>query len=118
MDRLSHRDYEGAYVFPPTPGVFKWVLGLDFASLYPTTQRQFNISPDTYLFTDKNYTPKENEIKTASGAVFTKEFEGFLPKILTDFYAQRKMHKKYMKNAYQKATELEMVLEERLKNEK
>lgn len=118
MDRQSHRDYEGAYVFPPTPGVFKWVLGLDFASLYPTTQRQFNISPDTYLFTDKNYIPKSNEIKTASGAVFTKDFEGFLPKILTDFYAQRKMHKKYMKNAYQKANELENILKERLKNEK
>ena len=95
-----------------------FLITLTFAATDPTTQRQFNISPDTYLFTDKNYNPKPNEIKTASGAVFTKDFEGFLPKILTDFYAQRKMHKKYMKNAYQKATELEKILEERLKNEK
>lgn len=117
-NKINHRDYEGAYVFPPTPGVFKWVLGLDFASLYPTTQRQFNISPDTYLFTDKKYNPKPNEIKTASGAVFTKDFEGFIPKILTDFYSQRKMHKKLMKESYQKMIELKHILNERIKNQK
>lgn len=107
LPKIEKREYEGAFVFPAPAALSKWVLGLDFASLYPTTQRQFNISPDTFLFNNKGYKPKSNEIKCASGAVFTKDFEGFLPQILTDFYGQRKYHKKLMKNAYQSRVDIE-----------
>ena len=108
--------YEGAIVFEPVPGVYKNALTLDFASLYPTTIRQFNISPDTLICKDKNYIPKENEIKCCNGCVYRKDFEGFIPKILTDFYAKRKMYKKEMVIAEKEKNYLEDILKKRLKN--
>ena len=57
-------NFEGAFVFEPIPGVYKNVLTLDYASLYPTTIRQFNISPDTFKgkFDPNTYKPTEDEI--------------------------------------------------------
>lgn len=83
-------DYEGAFVWPTQPGVYKYIGGLDFASLYPSTMRQFQISPESFLFKDKTYTPKANEIKTISGAVYKKDPNAVLPSILTHYFAKRK----------------------------
>ena len=102
-------------MFEPTPGVYKNLLTLDYASLYPTTIRQFNISPDTLLCKDKNHVRKDNEIKCCNGCVYTKDFEGFIPKILTDFYAKRKMYKKEMNIAEKEKNYLEDILKRRLK---
>ena len=63
---------------------------MDFASLYPTTQRQFGISPETFLFKDPTYQPKANEIKTCSGAVYVKREDAVLPAILTHYFGKRK----------------------------
>jgi DNA polymerase elongation subunit (family B) len=108
------QSYVGAFVYEPNPGVYKNVIALDFASLYPSTIRQFNISPDTFMGKDINYQRKEDEIKTISGAVYTRQFDGFVPKILTDFYKQRKMFKKEMQIAEKEMGELEEILERRL----
>lgn len=105
--------YEGAYVYDPTPGIYKNVIALDFASLYPTTMRQFNISPDTFIKRDKNHIAKENEIKCTSGAIYRNDYEGFLPKILTDFYNQRKAYKKEMMIAIDEKYKLEEIYERR-----
>lgn len=113
----EHREYEGAFVFKPEPSISKWVLGLDYASLYPSTIRQFNLSPETYMFKNKSYIRNDNEIKTSSGSVFTKDVEGFMPRILTHFYNERKRHKKEMKNANLIANKLKEIYNERLKNE-
>lgn len=110
------RDYEGAFVYPTIPGIYKNILALDFNSLYPSTQRQFNISPDTFIMKDKNHKAKPDEIKTVSGAVFKRNEKGILPKILTAFYAKRKAAKKEMMQAQEEADFLEKILEERMKN--
>ena len=110
-------EYEGAFVKDPNPGVFRDVLTIDYASLYPTTQRQFNISPDTYMFKDKNYNPPDDEIKCVNGSVFTNKFRGFIPRILDDFYAQRKKYKKNMIRAQEEKLEMDEILERRLKVE-
>ena len=115
---VEKEDYEGAYVFDPIPGCYRNILTLDFASLYPTTIRQFNISPDTLLFKDINYVSSENDIKTANGCVYTKEFDGFIPKILTDYYAKRKAYKKQMIEAQTEKFHLEEILERRKKESK
>ena len=117
VKKNEFNEYEGAFVFKPDAGVHKWVLGLDYASLYPSTIRQFNISPETYLFKDKNYKAKSNEIKCASGAVFNKEYQGFMPKILDHFYAERKRHKKEMKKADAIVNELMTVYNSRVNNQ-
>lgn len=106
-------EYEGAFVFEPTPGIYKDTLTADYASLYPTTCRQFNISPDTFLFKDKSFVPTENEIKCVNGSVYTKQFKGFIPKILDDFFAKRKSFKKEMLKCQDIKYELSEILERR-----
>ena len=109
------KEYEGAFVFAPIPGIYRNVYCLDYASLYPTTMRQFNISPDTLLFKDKNHVPKDNEIKCTNGCVYTNEFEGFIPKILSDYFAKRKEYKKMMMKAEKEKYRLMEILKEREK---
>jgi DNA polymerase elongation subunit (family B) len=89
-------DYEGAFVWETQPGVYKYIGGLDFASLYPSIMRQFQISPESFLFKDTtgNYKPKSNEIKTTSGAVYQKDPDAVMPAILTHYFNKRK-HAKY-----------------------
>ena len=107
------REYEGAFVYEPIPGVYNDVLTVDFASLYPTTMRQFNMSPDTFMFKKKDYRITPDEIKCVNGSVYTKRFKGFIPKILDDFYAKRKNFKKKMMVAKTEMEELEEILERR-----
>lgn len=92
--------YEGAFVKQPVPGLHRYCTCNDYASLYPTLMRQFNIGPETLVtilaendeiakqeWRDKGY------IVCASGAVFKKE-DGILKKIITDLYFKRKEYKK------------------------
>lgn len=111
----DQESYEGAFVWPTQPGIYKFIGGLDFASLYPTTQRQFNISPETFLFKDTTgtYVPKANEIKTKSGSVFTKDFQGMIPKILTYYFNARKESKAKRKQVDVEYEALKHILEER-----
>ena len=69
------------------------------------------------MFKDKNYNPHEDEIKCVNGSVFTNKFRGFIPRILDDFYAQRKKYKKNMIRAQEEKLELNEILERRLKVE-
>ena len=113
--KYEFREYEGAFVFKPEPSISKWVLGLDYASLYPSTIRQFNLSPETYLFKDKLYKPKSNEIKTSSNSLFKRDEEGFMPMLLSSFYDKRKQHKKSMKIYGNIASQLNEIYNERIK---
>lgn len=113
IDDDADGGYTGAFVYEPIPGKYKNVIALDFASLYPTTMRQFNISPDTFIKKDKEYEPKSDEIKCVTGAVYKRNEEGMLPKILTSFYNQRKAYKKEMKVATQEMYDLEDIYERR-----
>lgn len=109
------KEYEGAFVYSPKPGIYRNVYCLDYASLYPTTMRQFNISPDTLLMKDKNHKPTKDEIKCTNGCVYTNTFEGFIPKILSDYFAKRKEYKNMMTAAQIEKYELEKILKEREK---
>lgn len=111
------QSFIGAFVWPSQPGIYKYIGGLDFASLYPTTIRQFNLSPETYKFTDTKgtYTPTSDEIKTSYGAVFDKTQEGIVPHICTKYYKQRKHSKKLKKQATKDYEYLKQILERRKK---
>lgn len=92
--------YAGAFVKQPIPGLHKFCTCNDYASLYPSLMRQFNIGPETLVcvlpendeklkqeWRDKGY------IVCASGAVYKKE-DGHLKKIITELYFKRKSYKK------------------------
>lgn len=106
-------DYQGAFVWPTRPGIFKYIGGLDFASLYPSIMRQFQISPESFLFKDKNYIPKSDEIKTCSGAVYKKDPNAVVPAILTHYFALRKAAKMDKKTANSEYEQLKHILEQR-----
>jgi len=102
--------YAGAFVKEPISGYYSGVSAFDFASLYPSIMRQFNISPDAYVemvTKDKINTRRKDEsvIVCENGVVYKKE-DSILKKILTDLYAQRKQYKKTSYDFYEKAREL------------
>ena len=122
---------EGAYVKDPQVGLHNWVVSFDLNSLYPHLIMQYNISPETYvrhigqrptadeiiagLFDNENikeFMKKHNVSVCGSGAMYTKDFQGFLPKLMETMYNDRvkwktrmiEAQKKYQKN---KTKELE-----------
>lgn len=49
-EKKQFDSFEGAFVFPTVPGVYKDGIGcIDFASLYPSNIRSINASPETYV---------------------------------------------------------------------
>lgn len=95
----------GGWVKEPVVGLNQWVVCYDFASLYPTTQRQFFISPENFVGlqdkSDKNKCSngrdinKEDHVVCINGSVFKKRLSPTL-NMLEDVYADRKKNKKIM----------------------
>jgi len=94
-------DYEGAYVKQPKPGLYTAVACFDFASLYPSIMRQFNISADSFVEKlDMNNEEAKIErrkdtsvIVTNTGCVFKNEEDSILKLVLTRLYSERKKFK-------------------------
>ena len=102
--------YAGAFVKQPIVGYYSGVSAFDFASLYPSVMRQFNISPDAYVDMIEAHEieerrKNEDEIVCENGVVYRKE-DSILKKILSDLYDQRKQYKKMSYEYYEKAHEL------------
>ena len=91
-------DYEGAYVKKPEPGFYSAVTCYDYASLYPSIMRQFNISPESFVRKEKSEAvlaelrKDPTKIVTATGAVYNAE-TSVMKGILADLYTQRRKHK-------------------------
>lgn len=133
------RDYEesnsgdgtvlGGYVRDPNRGLNKWVACYDFASLYPTTQRQNNIAPENFkgikdgshlVFKGRRYEMDPNDIVVNAGtdqhgsgqlAVFNREFSVTCNK-LTEIYNDRKKYKGQMLKAKDELKKLQNELAE------
>lgn len=91
--------YEGAYVKEPEPGMFRAVTCFDYASLYPSIMRQFNVSPESFIMKVSDpakaepYQKDPNYIASVTGAVYDNKKVSVLKEILTDLYSQRKINK-------------------------
>lgn len=114
-DNQKNNDgYEGAHVVDPKPGLYEWVSVFDFASLYPSIIRQFNISPDVYLGKNIEYNgDMKKVIVTKNGCYFKKDEYGALPTILTDLFAKRKKAKKIAQTIEVEIKKLEKILDQR-----
>jgi DNA polymerase elongation subunit (family B) len=109
-DSKKETKYEGAFVKEPIVGYYSGVSAFDFASLYPSIMRQFNISPDSYLeiVPESQITARREDtdvIVCENGVVYKKE-DSMLKLILSDLYAQRKDYKKTSYSYFTKADEL------------
>lgn len=76
---------KGAYVMEPEPGLYNYVIVLDFISLYPNVIRTFNIDPLSF--------GKGDDIIAPNGARFSGE-EAILPMIIENLTAGRAEFKK------------------------
>jgi len=108
--------YPGGYVKDPQVGMHDWVVSFDLNSLYPNLIVQYNMSPETirsepnhksgvdyYLNSDKKV--NSNCAVAANGTVYTQEFQGIIPRIVAEYYDERKEVKKAMieeKKQYEK----------------
>jgi len=90
--------YEGAYVKEPEVGIFRAATCFDYASLYPSIMRQYNISPESFITKTQDQTKLDEYRKdpkyivSVTGAVYDAEVS-VLKEILTDLYSKRKFFK-------------------------
>jgi len=49
MSKANDEKFQGAYVVPPVPGIHFDVVVMDFASLYPSIIKEYNLSYETVL---------------------------------------------------------------------
>ena len=123
----KERQIIGAFVKDPKVGMHNWVVSFDLNSLYPHLMMQYNISPETYVghistivgedgvqkilngYLDepsiRNQMVSQNVTVAASGCMFDKDYQGFLPKLMQKMYDDRVVYKKRMIEA-KKAQEL------------
>ena len=103
--------FAGGFVKEPKIGFHKWVVSFDLNSLYPNIIVQYNMSPET--ITNKQFessveyyldNPARDEglAVAANGSTYRKDEQGIMPKIIVDYYDERKATKKLMLQAQQK----------------
>lgn len=107
--------FEGAYVKTPITGFHDWVVSFDLNSLYPHLIMQYNISPETLVGhrddvsvenllnskIDLSDMIDDNTTVAPNGSLYTREFRGFLPKLMEKIYNERKIFKRKMLDAQQ-----------------
>jgi len=133
---------KGGWVKDPVVGMNTWTCCFDFASLYPTTMRQFNISADSYkgqvirqrsekiekiinrlrggenvesVFNNHKIKLQPDDIITLNGAVFKNE-DGVVKRVMAEIYEERKKYKHMMMVANEELKEMQNELE-KLKKE-
>lgn len=119
LDRSELAEVEGVlggFVKDPVKGMSHWTSCYDFASLYPTSMRMFNISVDSYkgvissdkknaMFNNKKIAIEPNDIILLNGAVFRNEI-GVVNQVMTTIYGDRKRYKGLMLKDFSDLDEL------------
>ena len=108
MKKSPSVKYEGAYVKDIAPSSFDYVASFDIASLYPNIMIEWNMSPETLidgmvdvnvdLCLDENFDVPATEgyAVAANGARFRKDKQGCVPRILEQYYSDRKAIQKQL----------------------
>ena len=127
-DRSEKSDkFAGAYVKEPIPGKYDWVVSFDLNSLYPHLIMQFNVSPETLIDVKHptanvdnilnksiDFSEYKNYAVCPNGAMYRKDFRGFLPELMEKMYNDRVIFKKKMleaKKQYEKTKTKELEKE-------
>lgn len=121
QERRERGEFVGGYVKEPKPGLYRWVVSLDFSSLYPTIVRMFNMSPETLLntsvgkqFADKLLSREANTKEVlgegativGNGTIYRQDVVGVLPRAMTFVFNERKRIKNHMLEEDAKKQEL------------
>ena len=100
-------EFEGAWVKEPVPGMYGWTMSFDFASLYPSIIRQWNMSPETLVGMRPGVNVNtfmggtvdldgQDVTLAANGAMFRKDIYGIIPEVVKVVIDGRKIAKKNM----------------------
>lgn len=111
----NNRDYQyvGAFVKDPIVGLHRWVVSFDLTSLYPSTIRQLNIGPETFVgicpgFSnitledllakrfDTGVAKAQGYSIGANGAMYRKDKKSFISELVGEIFNLRKKYKKQM----------------------
>jgi len=117
---ISERAVKGGWVKDPIKGMALWTACYDFASLYPTTMRMFNISADSYkgvlspskdyaIFNGHKVDLEKSDIILLNDTVFKNE-TGIVNQVMTDIYGDRKKFKGFMLKDHDVQEELKKEL--------
>lgn len=97
--KAKEETYKGALVVEPILGLHKWLICLDWRTLYPSIIRTFNIDTDTIRdprnLGKREYFTFSNEDKSKTWSFF-KEPRGLFPQMLDDFVSLRETIRKKM----------------------
>ena len=117
-DKTEDDDLAGGYVKKPVRGMSEYTAVFDFESLYPRTQIQFRIAPETYkgimkpedhtkcLYNGIERNIDNTDVVLLNGTVFRNE-ETVTLKVLNNIFNQRRESKKKMLEAKDKLKALE-----------
>ena len=115
---LTKTPYPGAYVKDPEVGMHEWVASFDLNSLYPNIIVQYNMSPETIverkitnvsvdnILAREEFRLDDDVAVSATGQAFSKDRQGIIPKIITQYYDERRQIKNRMLAAEQKLADL------------
>ena len=94
----------GGYVKEPIIGKHSWIVSFDLNSLYPNILVQYNMSPETLVHKNngvagvghylRGVVAKDEYTLTANGSKYRKDFQGIFPKLIEEYYDERKEVKK------------------------
>ena len=92
--------FEGAHVFETVPGLYKILITLDFASLYPSIMQAYNLCWSTYVPHERVNEFKESELyyneATDCYYLTADVYEGIIPQIERETVETRSATKKMM----------------------
>ena len=91
-------DYEGGFVYETKPGLWEWVIGLDFSSMYPSQIIKHNICFTTLT---KNKADAAHESPIGACFVSKDKRYGITPRMVEGLLTSRKEAKALMKKAKQ-----------------
>jgi DNA polymerase elongation subunit (family B) len=108
----AKQPYPGAYVKDPMTGLHEWVVSFDLNSLYPNIIVQYNMSPETLVegrvpgvnvesIMDDNFEIKDDNPMSATGQRFSNKQQGVIPRIIKQYYDERRAIKNRMLEAQQ-----------------
>jgi DNA polymerase alpha subunit A len=103
VDTKKKDKYKGGLVFEPERGLYdKFILVMDFNSLYPSIIQEYNIC---FTTVDRSET-SENENEEKVPEVPVDQAQGILPKLIATLVSRRREVKKLMKDKHATAEQL------------
>jgi DNA polymerase alpha subunit A len=103
VDTKKKDKYKGGLVFEPERGLYdKFILVMDFNSLYPSIIQEYNIC---FTTVDRSET-SENENEEKVPDVPVDQAQGILPKLIATLVSRRREVKKLMKDKHATAEQL------------